>query len=540
MKSLHLLFSATTILLLVATAHAQRGQCTLTASTFNCAACSYVQAQPDGSSIVKVNLNGCKGGETLSWMCCRTAGCARADDECNGTPDAATSKCDEVTWAKYSVPAGTSSILVQIHDGKIAGDIDCASTGRCCGGAGTSCTNAGTVSGVVEQTINLASCPVLSPSVGPSPATVPPTAAPQCVQDSDCPSKSCSSPVCTAGVCGEVPKAVGSLCRGSAGACDATEHCDGVELYCPADVKRQQGTECRASAGACDVAEVCDGVLDECPANAFASSAVVCRDAADVCDSAEYCSGTGARCPEDQFLPSTTTCRASAGPCDVDEMCTGAGASCPSDAFKIAGYVCRESAGVCDVSEMCSGSSADCPTDAFKPSSTICRAAVRAADGTTCDADEFCVGNAAACPANVYLPAGTTCRANADKCDVQEVCAGGTPSCPAVDLRNDNGYVFKCAKQCYVCGVKEANLKIGSGNQKYFGQCGTGNCDSFIELPWPQCVDQCVNARCPNNRGLSNTAVGQCVKSTGDWNCLAKYEGAAVEQGVCPFKVWNL
>ena len=97
------------------------------------------------------------------------------------------------------------------------------------------------------------------------------------------------------------------VCRGSAGACDVTESCDGAgrtarpmrparwhglprlrrglrrdrdlrrREHRPAPPTRRAPRACRASAGVCDVAETCDGVNNACPADAFEPATTVCR-----------------------------------------------------------------------------------------------------------------------------------------------------------------------------------------------------------------------------------------------------------------------
>jgi hypothetical protein len=57
------------------------------------------------------------------------------------------------------------------------------------------------------------------------------------------------------------------------------------------------GVECRGSAGACDVAEVCDGAHAACPADALAPAGTPCGDAADACEIAPTCSGSSTVCP---------------------------------------------------------------------------------------------------------------------------------------------------------------------------------------------------------------------------------------------------
>src|SRR6059036_366948 len=84
-----------------------------------------------------------------------------------------------------------------------------------------------------------------------------------------------------------------------------------------------------------------------CPADGFASVTTVCRPSAGPCDAVETCTGRSANCPADSFQSTATVCRASTGPCDTAETCTGSRADCPADSLRSAGTVCRAAAGPC-------------------------------------------------------------------------------------------------------------------------------------------------------------------------------------------------
>ena len=100
------------------------------------------------------------------------------------------------------------------------------------------------------------------------------------------------------------------MCRGSLGACDAAEYCDGSSSTCPADARRAAGFECRAAQpGGCDVAEQCDGASAECPADVVAVAGTQCRASASACDAAEQCDGASALCPPDELVPSGDACQ---------------------------------------------------------------------------------------------------------------------------------------------------------------------------------------------------------------------------------------
>jgi hypothetical protein len=142
----------------------------------------------------------------------------------------------------------------------------------------------------------------------------------------------------------------GSLCRATAGPCDAAETCDGSATTCPPDARQPSGTVCRGAAGACDAAEVCDGAAVACPADALQPSGTSCRAVAGVCDVAESCSGASVSCPAD--AKSTAVCRAAVGVCDLAEQCDGIGNACPADATVANGTSCADGA-FCNGQEQC-------------------------------------------------------------------------------------------------------------------------------------------------------------------------------------------
>jgi hypothetical protein len=455
--------------------------CSLTCDSA-CARCTE-KTIVNGGVNVKIDLSGCKGGESMSWMCCRNSGCNILD--CDGEKSMP-AKCDEVTWATYFVPDGEDRVLVQIHDGAMAGNMTCSS-GTCCGGAGTSCNNG--VSGVCNQYVELSSCPNGENFGGGGGSG--------CTFDEDCP----ASYDCATGVCVN-------------GQCTVTAVTD--------------SRVCRASSGPCDVAETCDGVSFDCPEDRLSASGVVCRAANGICDREEVCNGTSTECPMDAFKGVETVCRSVNGVCDVEETCNGTSAACPQDVFMGSDVVCRASDGACDKEELCTGVSVDCPENAYWGTETVCREAVYSVDGTTCDVEERCSGNSVDCPADSFKSVGSVCRESQDKCDVVDSCAGGR-DCPE-DLRKDTGYTYKCGTTCFLCSVKPSELELVSKNSFKLDGCGTGSCGTFVHLDWPSCMNKCIAGLCPNNRGLSNAIFATCERDTGAWNCTKKVEVSSVMQ----------
>src|SRR5690606_29232871 len=122
-----------------------------------------------------------------------------------------------------------------------------------------------------------------------------------------CPSDTASCPMgqyCAGANC-QPKQANGSSCSSDA-QCNSGFCVDGV--CC--------NTACNGACDACNLT----GNVGTC---SFSPATTVCRASAGPCDAIETCSGTSAACPADAFLPQTTVCRASAGVCDVAEQCTG-------------------------------------------------------------------------------------------------------------------------------------------------------------------------------------------------------------------------
>jgi cysteine-rich repeat protein len=152
------------------------------------------------------------------------------------------------------------------------------------------------------------------------------------------------------GACAHVPGNTGALCRTTAGDCDVTEHCDGINPSCPPDVFDPPGWPCGdAIDDACTDPDTCDG-NNNCLANH---------------------AGSGAACPND------------GNPCTLDQ-CDGGG-SCAHPAGN-AGTQCRADAGQCDVAEQCDGSNPSCPPDGFAPNGTGCN------DNNACTQTDQCTG----------------------------------------------------------------------------------------------------------------------------------------------------
>ena len=257
----------------------------------------------------------------------------------------------------------------------------------------------------------------------------------QCNDNNPCTVDECVS-VMGPDFCRNTPGNAGSVCRASAGVCDAAEVCTGASAECPVNVTAPGGTPCTNDNNICTV-DQCGGTVlmgngvCEHPAG---NPGMVCRaGSGDVCDPSETCTGQSATCPSNVVAGPGTTCRTGSGDvCDPDEMCTGnAGQACPADTVRPPTLICRDGSGdACDPIEMCTGvPGASCSPDVVAPPSTICRVG----SGDVCDPNETCTGNAGqACPTDVIAPATTVCNAGSgDQCDPDERCTG-TPGerCP--------------------------------------------------------------------------------------------------------------
>nr|MBK7068460.1 hypothetical protein [Deltaproteobacteria bacterium] len=73
-------------------------------------------------------------------------------------------------------------------------------------------------------------------------------------------------------------------CRGSVGACDLAETCNGSTTLCLTDQPRGRQVTCRGSVGACDLAGTCNGTATACPTNGRVSSGTICRGSVGACD----------------------------------------------------------------------------------------------------------------------------------------------------------------------------------------------------------------------------------------------------------------
>ena len=223
----------------------------------------------------------------------------------------------------------------------------------------------------------------------------------------------------------------GVTCRGSVGACDLAETCNGTVTVCPTDNRVGAGTICRSSVGACDLAETCNGSVTVCPADGSRVGAgTICRSSVGACDLAETCNGTATACPTNSArVGAGVICRGSTGACDLAETCNGTVTVCPADSARVgAGVTCRGSVGACDLAETCNGSTTLCPTDNPRPAGSACTPPISGA----------CSAFTCLCPAG-QTNCGGICRATGATCTSAGtggcaqsgtiVCSGTTTAC---------------------------------------------------------------------------------------------------------------
>ncbi|KAG2444280.1 hypothetical protein HXX76_001037 [Chlamydomonas incerta] len=124
---------------------------------------------------VALDFSACKGS-SISWFCCSTAatgvpgGCSI--NGCNGGPLPASGYCDTVLTSTVTVTYGSTSVNLQVHDGQISGNTDCATQPHC-GGCGGAC-GGGVCSGL--STAGFPSCGVTCTLTGATTCLVEPSA----------------------------------------------------------------------------------------------------------------------------------------------------------------------------------------------------------------------------------------------------------------------------------------------------------------------------------------------------------------------------
>ena len=410
----------------------------------------------------------------------------------------------------------------------------------------------------------------------------------ECSTDSDCTGKgSCSRCDLLTNTC--VPKSSGTVCRASAGVCDATETCSGSSMSCPGDLRVSAGTVCRAASGNCDLSETCDGSSINCPSDLKQPNGLTCTGinkcypytcqsgtctqggtqincndgrscTIDDCDPGIGCvydnsncqCTTAAQCDDTnpctvdscleevcQHTPgnSGAICRASVGPCDISEYCNGLSSNCPVQTFNSSMTICRAASGVCDATERCSGTGPDCPIDTVFSSGTVCRAFYH-----ECDSPETCNGISKSCPIDSNLSDSSSCSSDnctSNRACTHGVCSGGTPILPkpsGCSCKGSNISTCDEAGSCQEvacitgnCIYTPTNVFIDDGDKcKSNRQCIAGSFTFDVK----DCVstNECQNIIC-------NSLTGNCDKTNkpNGTACLDSYcySNRTCSAGIC-------
>jgi hypothetical protein len=288
--------------------------------------CSCVNGSTQGcytGSAATQNVGVCQAGtQTCAlghWGAC-VGQVTPGVESCNGVDDDCDGSVDEGLGSTIC-GVGACQVMVQnCAAGQVQSCVPGAPSAEVCNGVDDDC-NGQVDEGLGTISCGSGACAVTVPAcAGGAPNVCNPSASNgvACNDGHDC----TGNDACSAGACVGQNLPASTVCRASAGACDAAETCTGASPDCPADAKTAAGTVCRASSGACDVAETCTGSSNACPADGYASAATVCRAAVNECDLAETCTGSSSVCPSDTVKSNAVACSSDAISCTAD-FCNG-------------------------------------------------------------------------------------------------------------------------------------------------------------------------------------------------------------------------
>jgi len=213
----------------------------------------------------------------------------------------------------------------------------------------------------------------------------------------------------------------------------------------------------------------------------------------------------------------------------VDD-CTAASTTCAPKYYDLGVCQCKDdypaaSGTVCGLADTanclaapeCDGNGA-CETK-YASAGTVCLPA-----SGLCDIDDVCTGTSSGCTP-LFADANTVCRPAENACDIEDRCTGDSAECPC-DVTRELGYTFKCSTTQFVCGPVPSEIPKGNGKSYFFGGCGIGTANEWVELPYPECLTETLHAECPavdgKSHGLSNYALGTCVAQadgSATWTC---------------------
>jgi cysteine-rich repeat protein len=331
----------------------------------------------------------------------------------------------------------------------------------------------------------------------------------------------CCSPTCTF-------VAVGTVCRASAGQCDAAETCTGSSGVCPADGFVTNGTTCNdgnsctqtdsCQAGACTGANpVTCSASDQC------HIVGTCNPATGVCSNPAAADGT--TCNDGNSCTQTDTCQTGA--------CTGANpVTCTaSDQCHVAG-TCNPTSGVCSNPVAPTGTACN-DGNACTQTDTCSNGACSGANPITCAALDQChvagtCDTATGTCSNPNIADGTTCN-DGNSCTQTDTCQTG--ACTGA-----NPVTCTASDQCHVAGTCDTT---------------TGTCSNPAATDGTTCddgdgctqTDACQTGACAGGNPVVCTAsdqchdVGTCDSLTGMCSNPALVDGTACDDSDACTKV---
>ncbi|HKU38527.1 MAG TPA: hypothetical protein VJR89_10280 [Polyangiales bacterium] len=343
-------------------------------------------------------------------------------------------------------------------------------------------------------------------------------------------------------------------CRAPASDCDAIESCSGTSIECPPDTYAAPGTACSDDGNAC-TADVCDGSLTcQHPAG---NAGTVCRPTAGPCDAAESCDGSSSVCPSDGFASAGTACgeaSCSAGVATLISACSGSSLDCPNGPTQPCNaYVCGANSCLttCSADSQCADGFF-CDAGSCTPklaSGSACTTADHCASGFCADGfccNTACQGQCEACDLassrGTCSPAtgaprggrpacasdGTSCGGSCDgtqrtQCgypNADVVCRDPSCSDGVATLTGGCNGSGACAAPSYQpCSpfICVPGGQICAGNCQGDTDCAPGNwCSAGICVPLRElgetcsAFDQCVSGKCVDGICCDSACEGQC------------------------------